>query len=76
MNHALLIMYTIYKHPSDYPDEYVCRRWTAGRLVPIDTAEPFARAQTLEAVRAQLPRGLYRLNREAGDQPQVAETWI
>ena len=72
------ILYTVYDHPSDYPNEFVCRRFAIGsngqQLVEI--GEPFARAKTLDRLRAMLPLGLYPLPREEGDDPVIVETWI
>jgi hypothetical protein len=69
-------LYTIYERPLDYPSGYVVRMWTVG---PGGTIEPsrFADyAPTLDQARACLPDGLYRLEREPGDDPAILETWI
>jgi len=73
-----MIFYAIYDHPSDYPHEFVCRRWRAARgaVRPIDNGEPFARGQTLDSVRAMLPANLTNLGRKHGDDPRLVETWI
>lgn len=71
-----LVLYTIYDHPKDYPHEFVIRRWDGRTNQPIDKGEPFARGKTLKSVRHKLPPGLYRLQREPGDDPVIVETWI
>jgi hypothetical protein len=70
-----LHMWTVYDHPSDYPDGYIAR------LFIIDSRNPRATsvsvtAPTLEEVRKLLPPGLYRLHRSPEDEPQIVETWL
>jgi len=49
-----LYMFTIYDHPTDYPDEFVCRRcWPNADGTVGHDAELWARGPTLAAVRAQ-----------------------
>ena len=72
--HALLL-YTIYEHPTDYPDGYVVRRWLVEAGAP-PTPLGAHRAPTLDAVRALLPPGLARLPRELEDDPVIVETWL
>jgi len=67
-------IYTVYAHPSDYPEEFVVRRWSARTQQP--DPEPCFRAATLEGVRAQLPPDLTRLSRHPDDDPVIVETWI
>lgn len=73
----ILVMWTVYERPSDFPHSYVIRRHVAfsdGR----DIADPLPLAvgPTLEAVRLALPPGLYRIQRHPLDQPQIVESWI
>lgn len=74
----LLALFTIYKHPIDYPQAFVARRFLVGGDPPqsVVDAEPYAVALTLEAVRAALPPGLYRMGRAEADEPQIVETWV
>ena len=73
-----LLIYTIYGRPSDYPTEFVCRRWNGYAQMPtvLDTSEPFARGKTLDEVRRQLPAGLTNIGRERMDDPVIVESWV
>jgi hypothetical protein len=70
---AGVLLYVVYDHPRDYPDEFVVRRWRMDRP---ERGEPFARGASIEDVRAALPSGLYNLGRYANDDPVVAEVWV
>lgn len=69
--------WTIYDHPSDYPDHWVVRPFRSedGRVRP-----GMAKlADTLEEARALVPIdrfGLHRMEPSPGDDPVIAETWI
>lgn len=73
-----LVMYAIYAHPKDYPDDFVCRRWFCfpGEDVPRADAKPWYIDRTLEDVRKQIPPGLVMLPRMPGDDPVIVETWL
>jgi hypothetical protein len=73
---GLLVQYTVYDHPLDYPDDFVVRRWIIGPGFYGSEPELFARGRTLEEVRSRLPGGLFCLNREPADDPAIVETWI
>lgn len=72
---AKLTIWTVYARPSDYPDGYVARQYSIepGRAIPLS---PAAYAPSLEAVRAKIPPGLVRLDRNEGDDPCIVECWI
>lgn len=67
--------YVISYDTLDFPGEFVAREWfsVAGRLLPGAIA---ARAQTLEEVRARLPVGLLRLERDPLDDDKIVESWL
>ena len=69
-------VYVVYKHPTDYPNNYIVRRQVvhAGQIT-ID-AEPTAVTLTLETARVAIPSGLIRLPRRSDDEPQIVECWI
>jgi hypothetical protein len=71
-----LVMYAIYRHPADYPGEFIMRRWAGLTCTPIDQGAPFARGRTLEEVQQALPPGLYNMGRQALDDPVVVEVWM
>lgn len=69
-------LWTIYDHPTDYPDGYVVRQWF---IIPGEGAAPQESAHyapTLEAAREYLPAGLWNLGKQYDDDPAIAETWI
>jgi hypothetical protein len=68
-------MWTIYKHPLDYPDAWVARRLIV-RAGQIWMTYDMFTADTLDEVRALLPQGLDRIDRSPNDDPVIAEVWI
>lgn len=69
-----LLMWVIYKHPGDYPDHYVVRRFVCGVTeVPDRSCQV---AGTLEAARALVPAGKTNIGRQPEDPPQIAEVWV
>lgn len=72
-------MWTIYDHPSDYPDWFVVRcSWVEGNLAESAyvMAANMATANTLEAARACIPPGLHCAVRRPDDDPVIVETWL
>ena len=71
-----LHMWTIYDHPTDYPEYYVARRSViaAGHT----DAEPHAYlSKSLEGLRDMMVRmGLVCLARHPQDDPVIVETWL
>jgi hypothetical protein len=67
----MLDIWIIYDNPSDYPGQFVARRFQMNR----PTADVLT-AGSLEAVRALLPAGLVRLERTQHDQPHIVEVWV
>jgi hypothetical protein len=70
-----LSMWTVYDHPSDYPDCFVARLSLISRAGIVTTRETIT-AATLEELRGKLPPGLYRLNRDPLDDPVIVEIWL
>jgi len=69
-----LSIWTVYEHPQDQPEKFVARRWIA-TPEPKPTDDVFF-ADDLEGLRQQLPPGLARIARQAGDDPVIVESWI
>jgi hypothetical protein len=67
-----LVMYVVYKHPLDYPEEFICRRFVG--VTPDD--ELYARGWIAEAVRRELPPGVVRMTRFELDDPAILEVWF
>lgn len=71
-----LAMWTVYDHPSDYPDCFIARESFTGRGVIAHTHNTI-QADTLEAIREQLvDRGLVCLPRQPADDPVIMEVWL
>lgn len=72
-----MTMWTIYDHPSDYPDAYVAREWLieAGKHSP--TPNVFV-SRDIETIRDMLriEMHLTPIARSPGDDPVIVETWI
>lgn len=71
-----LSMWTVYDHPSDFPNDYVARRWLVHTLGPEPTGDVL-RSSSLQTLRVALGmRGLHVIPRSAEDDPIVVETWL
>lgn len=70
-----LDLYVVYRNPSDFPGQYVVRRQVAGPGVIFKDARTLA-VGNLAAVRAALPVGLVRLDRDPNDDPCIFEVWL
>ena len=72
----MLTMYVVYKHPKDYPHQFVVRRFD---IVGGETRvwkEPYALTETLSHARDAVPEGLFCLPRFDKDEPQIVEVWM
>lgn len=71
-----LFVWAVYEKPKDYPEKYVARRWAVrGGVIQLVDGEAL-QADSLEALRALLPRGLYRMPAQTPDDPCIVETWL
>jgi hypothetical protein len=75
MNAKRLHMWTIYDHPTDWPDVFIARLWLVDDKGWRFTRETRA-AKTLDEVRGMLPRGLTCLSRAPIDDPKIVESWL
>jgi hypothetical protein len=71
----VMSLWTVYDHPRDYPDVWVARRSEIGIGKSTPTPDMFT-ADTLDELRALLPRGLVCLARSPGDDPVIVEVWL
>ncbi len=72
-----LIIYTIYKHPSDYPDKFVVRAWSIDQWNrPAPSEKPHAVTDTLQEARASIPPDFIFVAPSVSDDPVIVETWI
>lgn len=67
----MLELWTIYDSPIDLPGRFVARKWVLDK----PTTE-LLRDETLQGVRAKLPRGLFCMPRSTEDDPKIVETWM
>lgn len=72
----MLDFYVVFRNPSDFPGQYVIRRQRAGPGTITKDATPLAVGPTLAVVRAALPPGLTRLERDPNDDPSILEVWV
>jgi hypothetical protein len=61
----------IYKHPEDYPDKYVVRRWVG--LTPDE--DPLIITDTIEEARTVIPEGTIYMGQDPID-PVIVEVYI
>lgn len=75
---ATLDMWTIYDHPTDYPDEYVARRWIVMSGGGFHGTGEVLRERSLAQLR-DIMRGAFHLTcipRHEVDDPVIVETWL
>lgn len=71
-----LVMWTVYDHPTDFPNDYVARKWELDSTGVHATDEVILHRR-LAAVRGQMRvRGLTRLPRFPQDEPKIIEVWL
>lgn len=68
-------MWVIYDHPKDFPQGFIARQFFIGPRVLLASDETKT-GETLDAVRRQLPTGLYNVGRHDRDDAVVVETWV
>lgn len=72
-----LRMYTIYDHPTDYPNHFVVRGITIREGHIIHDHIATAIVDTLREARAAIPMQYSaRISRSPEDEPQIVETWL
>ena len=73
-----LVMWTVYKHPNDYPGEYVARKFVIAEDFYRSSKESIS-SRSLRDVRNVLQSlypGLIQLKRPPDDEPHVVEVWL
>jgi hypothetical protein len=75
MTDDALALWTVYDHPSDFPDRFIARLSLISRTGVVATQKTVS-AATLEELRDRLPPGLCRLDRDPSDDPVIVETWL
>jgi len=64
-------IWIIYESPPDFPDQYVARRMKLNR-----STGDYVVGNTMNEVRAKLPKGLFKIERSERDDPLIRESWI
>ena len=70
--------WVVYDHPTDYPDEYIARRWEINKDGITATDEVIASRElkyVREIIHLRMP-GAVRLDRFPMDDPKILEVWI
>lgn len=70
-----LTMWTVYDNPADLLGVFVARKSIATGA-HVGPTEEVLMATTLQALRQQLPMGLYRIQRHPSDERQIVEVWL
>jgi hypothetical protein len=73
-----LVMWTVYKHPNDYPAEYVARKVVIAEDFYRSSKESIS-SRSLRDVRnllRSLYPGLIQLKRPPDDEPHIVEVWL
>lgn len=82
MNDQISIMevWTVYDHPTDYPADYVARRWIANSDGTVTATNDILRHRDLDTVRGMVGRvggaHLTRVPRMMRDDPKIIEVWL
>lgn len=72
-----LSIWTVYDHPTDFPTEFVARRWRVRPGREPVAAKALIRGDMLATVRKQIPRAITRhLARTPQDDPAIVEVWL
>jgi hypothetical protein len=72
-----LVMWTVYKHPNDYPADYVARKFviTEDFYRSSDSISSRSLRDVRNLVRSLYP-GLIQLKRPPDDEPHIVEVWL
>lgn len=76
-----LVMWTVYDHPEDYPNEFLARMWVVPTGPGVDH-EPIFTGQIMASTDLHLIRrwmqhqGLACITRNPDDDPVILETWL
>lgn len=71
-----LSMWTVYQSPTDYPGQFVARRWICDNNPPIATSDMLVSPLYEDIRRAMIERDMVRMQRNDEDDPVILETWI
>jgi hypothetical protein len=71
-------LWTVYDHPTDYPDEFVARLWIVKFNNTVEATQTVITDSTLEGLRTKLQANpnLVSIKRYLEDEPQIIEVWL
>jgi hypothetical protein len=72
----VLEIYVIYERPTDYPAGFLARKWLVDGSPEPRPTPYIATGQTLEEVRACIPRHCVKIERSSGDHRHIVEVWL
>lgn len=73
---GVLNIWTVYDHPTDYPNEFVARRFETGPKGSFATSDVMS-CPELRLIRGTFLRcGLVCMTRSRDDDPKIMETWM
>ncbi len=73
-----LFQIVVYKSPTDYPDQFVARKWNISRqgAIPTDTMVADSDYESVSKwIHGNFP-ALYRMEPSEQDDPSIYEVWI
>ena len=74
---SIMTGWTIYDHPSDYPDVFIARKWIARRDGTVEATPSIVTSKDIMRLRAEMMQmGLVKMMRSPGDDPKIMEVWI
>jgi len=68
--------FAVYKHPRDFPEKFVVRRWTYDGIKEVPEDPPIIVCDSLREARAAVPKGTINSGRESADDPVIVEVWL
>lgn len=73
---APVLIWTVYDHPTDYPEFYVARLFEV-RAGQTKITNSVLVTDSLDTIRSEMQqRGLVCMSRHPDDDPKIMETWI
>lgn len=74
---GILPVWTLYDHPTDFPDNYVARLHVVGKTGLVSVGKETVVSDDLEELRdLMLDCGLTVVPRMGEDDPVIVETWV
>ena len=68
--------YLIFKHPADFPEQFVVRRYHLRKWGNYPDREYRALAPSLEEARSHVPPNFHRITSTVDGDTVIVETWI